>query len=387
MGCVSSRRTVDVKEEGKMPALANPQTVEELIDLAEDGFCNLSNSGGDDDNPQGLIHKFEMIEISSFKDSWVPRMKAKGVTNLSLKANEIQSLPSALVSLKSLVSMNLSENHLQELPSDLGTLSALQTLDISENEISALPKSIGDLSELRTLIAFKNLLTKLPDEIGQCSKLEEVNFFNNKMIRLPASFSNIPRLQDLNLGGNKLKTLPKTDKWTSMKALKCHQNGLIMLPSFETMTRITMIKMDMNRALREMPEFGLGMSAVEHLELHHCDFSVIPDSINTMSALHTLNVQNNAIVKVPVLKLPCLDIFNIGNNKVDELPQDLGANCPKLRVFFCQNNQIAVLPDSMQTLSKLERVMCGGNKLDINTPAVQKMKTRCEENRGWLRFN
>merc|ERR1711865_988991 len=235
---------------------------------------------------------------------------------------------------------------------------------------------------LETLIAFKNALNKLPDAIGDCTNLVEINFFNNKIIRLPASMSNLEKMENLNVGGNKLKTLPKTEKWSKMNEFKCHQNTLIMLPSFAGMTGLVMLKMDMNRALRELPDFGDSLTNLEHLECNMCDLGSLPDSIKSMTGLKTLNVQSNKITALPAISLPELDIFNCGSNKLTSIPDSIGG-CPKLRVFFFNGNQVTDVPATIGDCQCLGRVMCGGNSLDAGSKdTLSKMGGICSKNGG-----
>jgi Leucine-rich repeat (LRR) protein len=135
-----------------------------------------------------------------------------------------------------------------------------------------------------------------------------------------------------------------------------------MLPSFEKMVSLEMLKMDMNRALRELPAFGTNMTNLNHLECNMCDLESLPDEITTMMALKTMNVQSNRIAALPNLELPELDILNCGSNGITSLPDCIGSNS-KLRIFFFNGNQVTDVPESMAQLKNLQRVMCMGNQI------------------------
>merc|ERR1711865_75666 len=183
--------------------------------------------------------------------------------------------------------------------------------------------------------------------------------------------------------GNKLKTLPSTDNWTAMTEFKCHQNNLVMLPSFAKMTALDFLKMDMNRALRELPDFGTELTSLTHLECNMCDLESLPDDIKSMTGLKTLNVQSNRIPALPEISLPELDIFNCSSNKITEIPNSI-AQCTKLRVFFFNSNQVDELPSTLGSLKGLERVMCGGNGLGPSSKdTLSKVSSICENNNGW----
>ncbi|KAG8762974.1 hypothetical protein FRC12_008775 [Ceratobasidium sp. 428] len=72
----------------------------------------------------------------------------KGLTLLSLRANKIQELPSAIANIKSLLSLNVANNELKYLPAELSSLK-LQTLLIDPNPF--LPPPILDHSHSRML--------------------------------------------------------------------------------------------------------------------------------------------------------------------------------------------------------------------------------------------
>jgi len=384
MGCNSSAPVSDGGAAADGPkSKSSVKSVDDIIAQSKSsGTLNLGSCPKDDDNPEGMLltHGFAALQTIP------PKVFAcTTITALTLKRNEIESLPPSISAMQSLTVLNLSENALSSLPDEIGQLTGLEELDISENQISALPTTIGQLTNLKVLSAFKYALSKLPDEIGQCQALNDVNFFNNKLIRLPPSFSGLTSLLNLNVGGNKLKTLPKTDQWTNLAEFKCHQNTLVMLPTFEGMTALTFLKMDMNRALRELPEFGSGMTSLTHLEVNSCDFSALPDSICTMSALETLNCQGNKIEVLPELALPNLDILNCSSNKLSALPDSLG-KCTSLRVFFFQSNSVVTVPSVLEGLEKLERVMCMGNPLDPGSAEVLgTIASTCKRNSGWLK--
>jgi Leucine-rich repeat (LRR) protein len=383
MGCNSSAPVSDSGSTADgTKAKGNIKSYDDIINLSKtSGTLNLGSCPADDDHPEGLLltHGFAALQTIPQKVFLLT-----SITTLTLKRNEIESVPPAISQMQSLTSLNLSENALSSLPDEIGQLTGLEELDISENQISALPATIGQLTNLKVLSAFKNALNKLPDEIGQCQLLNDVNFFNNKLIRLPATFSGLAALENLNVGGNKLKTLPKTDQWTNLAEFKCHQNTLVMLPTFAGMTALTFLKMDMNRALRELPEFGDGMNALTHLEVNSCDFSALPDSICSMTALETLNCQGNKITQLPALALSKLDILNCSSNKLTSLPESL-SQCASLRVFFFQGNSVTNVPASFGGLASLERVMCMDNPLEGAEGVLGTIESTCKNNSGWLK--
>ena len=286
--------------------------------------------------------------------------------------------------------MDVSENKLKAIPDGLCSLAALESLDISENEITALPAEFGQLTNLETLMCFKNLLSKLPDSIGKCAALSEVNLFNNKLIRLPAAMSDLNGLTDLNVGGNKLKTLPKTDNWTQLETLKCHQNTLIMLPSFGQMGALVTLKMDMCKALRELPDFGdNGLPLLETLEISSCDLQLLPASLSKMRSLKSLYCQSNSIASFDASMAPSLELLNASNNDGLRSLSDssIAACAPSLRVLFLQGTGLteASMPAALTSCSlpKLARLMVPPQSLSDDT--LTALKNVTEGNGGWTK--
>jgi len=348
----------------------------------EGGTLNLASTAGSEEDDEGLLHKNQLDPLVEIP---IQVFDCTLITTLYLKQNQLSEIPSAIMKLVNLTELNVSENSLVSLPSEIGELKALQTLDISENApgLKEMPPTIGGCGALTTLIAFKNAFSKLPEEIGSCSELVEINFFNNKLIRLPKSMSGLAKMENLNVGGNKLKTLPSTDAWTAMTEFKCHQNNMVMCPTFEKMTSLVFLKMDMNRALRELPKFGTALTSLSHLECNMCDLESLPDDIKSMPALKTLNVQSNRIPALPDIALPELDILNCSSNKLTAIPDSI-ASCSKLRVFFFNGNQVDELPKGMNSLKNLERCMSCATTPSSKDTATQ-IRAICESNNGWLK--
>lgn len=364
--------------------MENSASLEGIIEYAkvEGKTLNLASTAGTEEDDEGLLYKYQLDKLL---DIPIQVFDCTLITCLYLKQNKLCTIPAEIRQLVNLTNLNVSENKLLEIPAEIGELKALETLDISENNegpLKELPPTIGGCSALTTLIAFKNAFSALPEEIGFCTELVEINLYNNKLIRLPKSMSGLVKMENLNVGGNKLKTIVSTDAWTSMEEFKCHQNNLVMCPTFEKMTSLKFLKIDMNRALRELPKFGNYLISLEHLECNMCDLESLPDDIKSMASLKILNVQSNRIPVLPEIALPELEILNISTNKLTAIPDSI-ASCPKLRVFFFNGNQVSEIPESMARLKRLERcmtcAMTGSNDMTGQVRAV------CESNQGWLK--
>ncbi|KAJ1461973.1 hypothetical protein M885DRAFT_506005 [Pelagophyceae sp. CCMP2097] len=369
----------------ELPAGAGPfTTVDGILDAhaGVTGLLNLGSNRASPDYVEGLLRAAQLPPLQA-----VPiRVFVMGVTTLCLKCNELGSLEGleALVCLKSL---DLSENLFEALSGHvLAALVNLVDLDVSENKLASLPDELGSLTKLESLSAFKNVLKAVPDTIGGCVSLRECNFFNNLLIKLPKSIGDCGKLEVLNIGGNKLKTIPATDQWTSMRELKVQQNGLIVLPSFAPMAALQSLKLDFNKSLEKLPDFGDSYPDLEHVDVGNCNIETLPASMAHWPSLKTLNCSNNKIGALPPLKQATLEIFNCSSNLIRTLPVEM-AQCSGMKTFFFSGNHITAVQDEFAILAEapnFSRMNVGAQKTPglVLTPALAMLKKVCETRKG-----
>jgi len=190
---------------------------------------------------------------------------------LSLRQNNIGSLPPALGALGKLVWLDLGQDHLTGLPEEIGKLSSLVALYLNDNQLTSLPPSIGKLSALRYLNLDRNQLTVLGDEIGQLKELrwlrlndnqlaslspavgalqnlERLYLRNNRLTQLPSELGGLKALTDLSLTKNQLATLPAwIAQLPSLQRLDLEDNGLTSLPpEMAEMKTLRWLRLDRN---------------------------------------------------------------------------------------------------------------------------------------------
>jgi Leucine-rich repeat (LRR) protein len=154
------------------------------------------------------------------------------------------------------------------------------------------------------------------------------------------------------------------------------------------MTALTFLKMDYNKVLGELPDFGDGMTNLTHLEINHCAYSKLPASIGTMTAAKTVNCQGNQIdtCEADFSNLADLDTFNISSNgKLTSLPEGIG-KCTNLRVCFFQDTGVMSLPAEMGKFTKIERLMVPKSGLDSGAEEVlTALDSVAVTNGGWVK--
>lgn len=133
------------------------------------------------------LHRLRILDMSENILGEIPADlgRMKGLTELILASNRIQTLPRALC-----FNSRLSET--------------LSHLDLSENGIQLLPNWICNLRGIVTLVLKNNELTRLPFSLGKMSRLKYLNVANNKIETLPGGLAQL-RLESADLSNNPLK--------------------------------------------------------------------------------------------------------------------------------------------------------------------------------------
>ena len=114
-----------------------------------------------------------------------------GLGILSLRGNNLKSLPESVGGLRDLRGLWLERNQLSSLPESFGGLWSLKKLMLNSNRLSRLPESFGDLTVLGTLGLSNNLLGQAYNhpamgvsplaQLLQNMPLKEVELYNNNL--------------------------------------------------------------------------------------------------------------------------------------------------------------------------------------------------------------
>lgn len=226
--------------------------------------------------------------------------------------------------------LNLSQNKLNHLPQDIRNMTHLKSLVLNENQFERLPDDILRLSSLEQLEIKKNKL----DDFGtvkaplMLDRLYLLDLSVNKIGRIPAVVLRLPRLRILHLSYNKLES---ADELFAMDVLPL----------------------------------------LEILDLSNNHLNEIHESIaNKYSTLNFLNVENNAIGKLPTV----LGFMKLTALKVDGNPLKL------IKRSVIDKGTVALLEDLRMKHQGPPPVFEAVEK----PPALQKPKNEdkmeCEDN-------
>ena len=116
--------------------------------------------------------------------------------------------------------------------------------------------------------------------------------------------------------------------------------------------------------LEVLPESMQHMSALQSLDVSFNDLTGLPEFIGNLPALQSLNVSYNRLTKLPefIGNLPALQSLDVSFNQLTELPESIG-NMSALQSLDVSYNQLTELPEFIGNLSALHRLEAAGNRL------------------------
>lgn len=142
-----------------------------------------------------------MNQLKSFPSGL---LKLDRLRYLSLRNNNIPSIPDGISKMVSLEVLILSENPLGskfDLGKGINRL-LLDHLDLSGCGLDSISPTLGDLKSLKSLDLSNNALTFLPDSVGQLQNLQNLSLAFNQLNSLPLSVGLLRKLTALELADN-----------------------------------------------------------------------------------------------------------------------------------------------------------------------------------------
>lgn len=226
----------------------------------------------------------------------------------------------------------------QDLEEDSGgsIFRGLETLDLHGNRLSALPGGLRRLERLATLNLSKNRLgNESLDILCQIGSLRELRLNQNRLQGvLPDSFRNLKGLEVLELRDNAITSITTVlEDLTSIRVLVVAGNKLRSMP-FELLQSLPLLELDVAR--------------------NRLDGILIPQGVKGFPSMKSLDVSHNAltwILEDEGTKLPSLQVLNVSENRLVELPRLL--DWPELITLSAGNNKITSLPEGFTSLQKL----------------------------------
>ncbi|WP_405409856.1 leucine-rich repeat domain-containing protein [Maribacter sp. Asnod1-A12] len=263
---------------------------------------------------------------SSLKELIIVKLNLKDVDNLKSLINITRlhlnytglSNISFIESYKKLEFLNLSNNQITELPSFIETFESLDFLSLDQNPLENITINFNKLQKLRSLNLSDCKLSDLPDTFENCLRLEEVTLRNNELKNLPVSLFSTKGLsyrgRSINAQNNHLSSIGVVEKGKKHGFL-----GSLFQSNEKT-------------------KHDLASVMLNRINLNQNDFKEIPTLFFSFKQIRELNMQENAIEKLP-------DEFE--KLKVDEirLSKTIISKIP-ISIFRSEARYIGILSDA-----------------------------------------
>lgn len=242
-----------------------------------------------------------------------------------------------------LVELNISNNHISRLPANIPwDLPSLKTFNASCNKISAIrvdPQCTILCKRLENILLQENQLEELCYELFQLPELRYLNVAHNKMRYMVKSHQ---RYEDWRV----LK--PDTDKpeWscTKLRCLNASYNNLEMLPT-EISSCSGLVELDAsNNKLVAFPspwECKLSTLNLSHNVMVRFAPSVELFWCATLKKLH-LDYNQLEEMTESMVKLCCLQVLNLSNNKINVLQRPEVWDCKMLQILDLSGNRLGI---------------------------------------------
>ncbi|KAJ1060157.1 hypothetical protein K5549_004595 [Capra hircus] len=211
------------------PELARAATLESLRELKQLKVLSLRSNAGkvpaSVTDVAGHLQRLSLHNDGARLLALNSLKKLAVLRELELVACGLERIPHAVFSLGALQELDLRDNHvrklrgleqlylshnkLETLPTQLGMCSSLRLLDVSHNGLHSLPAELGLLQNLQHLALSYNALEFLPDELFFCRKLRTLLLGYNLLSQLAPQVGALRALSRLELKGNRLEALPE----------------------------------------------------------------------------------------------------------------------------------------------------------------------------------
>ncbi|XP_061629948.1 leucine-rich repeat serine/threonine-protein kinase 2 isoform X2 [Phyllopteryx taeniolatus] len=320
----------------------------------------------------------ELDCVSCLMDHGPVQQQLAHLLRLDLSHNVLLEFPPALCqSLSSLTQLDLQGNQLQSLPAQLLALPALATLNVSRNCIGphlALNTSAACLS-LRQLNLSFNKLTAFPRQLGRATEhLEELLMEGNSVAELCTPPPHLPEIKLLDVSKNDMTDifpnfLMGCPKLEVFNASSNKIGFLAQLPS-----KLTTLKLA-NNNFTAVSDAILCLPNLRSVDMRTNRIAVLPGPASWASSnLRELMFSHNIITTLdlsgPVHKWTRLEKLHLSNNKLTEIPPQVGLLEGLTSLDMSRNAGLRSFPDEMGRLSRLWDLPLDGLRLQLDLKLI-----------------
>nr|XP_006820306.1 PREDICTED: malignant fibrous histiocytoma-amplified sequence 1 homolog [Saccoglossus kowalevskii] len=253
----------------------------------------------------------EVLHLDGNKLTDVSNINFKKMVKLkkiSLKGNNLESLPTELVNMNCLEIVDAEDNKIESLPSTV-SCEQLKEMKLSNNKITKFPDQLSDSKCLEILDLSGNEISDVKnvgDDVDVMENLKTVNLSNNKIVRVPIECLQSPNLVHLDVGGNQLEAVPEVLSLQNLKVLSVENNDLVVVPA----------------AVFQHDNLEVFLAKGNRI---HTISNKIPTPEEHCSKIHTFDVSDNRLRSVPrtIQNMENLQKVNVSDNQLYFLPEGL----------------------------------------------------------------
>ena len=322
--------------------------------------------------------------------------------SLDIRANEIQSLPSAVGKMGGLEVLRVDCNQIMQLPVEMGTIFSLREFTFEGNELRTPPLEVLEHSTHAVLEYLKRMqmarktqqldlraleLRRTPVEVAFMTGLTSRSLENNQIQQLFVGFGQLTPLSELLLDYNELQTLPRTvANLTNLTKLSLAHNKikhmtewLLPRPPLRTLNAC-------DNLIQELPYSLLKFTKGTALNVDMSPFTDPPREVvvagqrqifrylkmlQEASSSNTLDLMHLGLLKFPVMhcEMTTLTALKLDYNLLEALPKEL-AKMLKLEVLTVTDNRLTHLPLELGYLRRLKTLETSGNDMKTPPPEV-----------------
>lgn len=317
----------------------------------------------------------QIVEITGEHVQHLP-----AISVLDLRDNKIAKLPDEIAQLQSLERLDLTNNDLAGLPYLLGTVASLKSIVVDGNPMRSIRR---DIIMRGTQEVKKYLRSRIenPEDIPSAStngvqsdkgqsgviggtgdgvnahdvcQFKTLDYSNKQCSQIPEEVWKIAakgEVTTMNLSKNCFTELPK---------------GIMLVSDF-----LKDLNLGFNKLTSLHPDIGLYFKLTS-LDLRNNQLSDLPSDMSSLKELRELVLSCNRFTKLPsvIYSLPKLEILFANDNKIESIDPQGMKQLSALATLDLQNNNIAQVPPELGLCKQIKSLQLSGNAFRIPRPAI-----------------